>query len=72
MMQISKRIKRIHQKRERAKKLASDGLFDESDDEIIDAYMNACDLVHSYGPTYFLDEEYEFLESVIKEFDNER
>lgn len=48
-----------------------EGSYDESDDEIIEAYMDARDLLDSYNPSYFLDKEYQFLDSVIKEFENE-
>ena len=43
MMQISKRISLIYKDREAAKKLASQGRIEESDDHFIEAYANAID-----------------------------
>lgn len=71
MMQISKRINLIHRDREKAKKLASEGRYEESDDYFIEAYANAIDLIESYEQAYFMDSELEFLEAIIKEFEIE-
>ena len=71
MMQISKRISLIYKDREAAKKLASQGRIEESDDHFIEAYANAIDLLESYDVAYFTDTEIEFLETIIKDFEVE-
>lgn len=71
MFQISKRIRNIEKDREAAKKLAAEGRHDESDDRIIEAYANAVDLIETYESSMFLDAEFEFLTSIISEFENE-
>lgn len=71
MMQITKRIQSVYNRRKAAESYASQGLIEASDEQFIDAYMNARDLIDSYSPAYFTDGEYNFLLSLIEDFENE-
>lgn len=71
MMQISKIITSIQDFRKKAQSYAKEGLHDESDDYIIEAYLYAADLLETYGETYFTDAEVEFLKSIIDEFEKQ-
>ena len=69
MMQITKTIANIKDYRKKAQSLAVDGFHDESDDYIIEAYLQAADLIETYGESYFTDAEVEFLKSILEEFE---
>jgi hypothetical protein len=69
MMKITTTIQEIKTSRDKARKFASEGKGDQSDDYILDAYLNAIFLFENYGASYFTDEEYEFIKTVIDEIE---
>lgn len=69
MMQISKTISSILDCRKKAQVFARDGFREQSDEYIIEAYINAYDLLQMYGETYFTDSELVFLNSIIDDFE---
>jgi len=69
MMQITKTIASIRDYRKKAKSLAVDGFHEQSDDYIIEAYLQAADLFERYGEEYFTDAEVEYLKSILDEFE---
>jgi hypothetical protein len=69
MMQITKRLNEIHKSHDTARQLAKQGKYEQSDDYYIEAYTNAVDLIESYTSGYFTDEEFEFLNLIIEEFE---
>lgn len=71
MMQITKIITSIQDFRKKAQSYAMNGLYEESDDYFIEAYLCAADLLETYGETYFTDAEAEFLKSIIEEFEKQ-
>ena len=71
MMQIYKKIDTVRKHHDSAKRLASEGRYEESDDHYIEAYANAIDLIEVYEEGYFSDKEISFLHTIIANFEEE-
>lgn len=71
MLMITKRLSNITKDYEKAKRLAGEGKIAESNDFYITAYMEAADLLESYAAGYFSDDEYIFINKLMKEFENQ-
>lgn len=70
-MQISDRVNKIYEMVQRSYELADQNKFTESNDLYRRAYILTENLIDTNLTTYFTDEEYDFLQKIIKTFEHE-
>lgn len=70
-MLISDRLNKIYEMVQRSYELADQGKFTESNDLYTRAYILTENLIETNLTTYFTDEEYDFLQKIIKTFEHE-
>lgn len=70
-MLISDRLNKIYEIVQRSYELADQGKFSESNELYTRAYILTENIINTNSNIYFTEEEYEFLQKIIKTFEHE-